>query len=159
MLEEQLLKDVAAKGDNDANESTGDEEEQHKEEEELPNATCHELCRVLTQPTFMFLLFEVAVIGAGIGVVERLLFVFLQRDLQASTFLCGLTVLVTVVFELPIFTYGDWLLTTLGKDVMFIVAMFAYVVRALGCVLPVCIVCIVPVGTCWLDVGLIVLFG
>ena len=68
----------------------------------------------------------------GIGVVERLLFVYLQRDLQASTFLCGLTVLVTVVFELPIFTYTDWLLTTLGKDIMFIVAMLAYVVRALG---------------------------
>ena len=145
LLEEQLLKNVAAKWDddeeqtgkgkeedNDANDSTGDGEEQHREEEERPDATCHELCRVLMQPTFLFLLFEVAVIGMGIGVVERLLFVYLQRDLQASTFLCGLTVLVTVVFELPIFTYTDWLLTTLGKDIMFIVAMLAYVVRALG---------------------------
>jgi Na+/melibiose symporter-like transporter len=139
MLEEQLLKNVATKWDDDEEQtgngkedSSWDGEEQHREEEELPDATCHELCRVLMQPTFLFLLFEVAVIGMGIGVVERLLFVYLQRDLQASTFLCGLTVLVTVVFELPIFTYTDWLLTTLGKDIMFIVAMLAYVVRALG---------------------------
>ena len=91
-----------------------------------------ELFAVLLAPSFLFFLFEVAIIGAGIGVVERLLFIYLQSDLQASTFLCGLTVLVNVIFELPIFIYTDVLLKRLGHDGMFIFAMFFYVIRAFG---------------------------
>ena len=110
------------------------EEEMVEEEEEIEEdkAPSSELFRMLCAPSFLFFLFEVSVIGAAVGVVERLLFVYLQSDLGASTFLCGLTVLTTVIFELPIFMYTDYLLKNLGHDGMFIVAMLCYCVRAFG---------------------------
>ena len=106
-----------------------EEEEEEIEEDKVPSS---ELFRMLCAPSFLFFLFEVSVIGAAVGVVERLLFVYLQSDLDASTFLCGLTVLTTVIFELPIFIYTDYLLKNLGHDGMFIVAMLCYCVRAFG---------------------------
>lgn len=109
-----------------------EEKGEEKEEEEEKNATKSELYAVIFSKSFLFLLLEVALIGAAIGIVERLLFVYLQNDLNASTFLCGLTVLITVIFELPIFLYTDALLNLLGVDGMFVFSMIAYVVRAFG---------------------------
>jgi hypothetical protein len=51
---------------------------------------------------------------------------------QASTTLCGLTVGVTVVFELPIFQYSKPLLARMGYHAMFMVAMLCYIVRVYG---------------------------
>ena len=56
--------------------------------------------------------------------VERLLFLYLVNDLQASTFLCGLSVFVNVLFELPIFWYASKFMALLGHDGLMIVAMF-----------------------------------
>lgn len=80
----------------------------------------------------LFFFFEMAIFGSGMAVVERLLFVYLQDDLGASTTLCGLTVGVTVVFEIPIFYYGDWLMQKLHHDGMFLVAMICYIFRVFG---------------------------
>ncbi len=44
------------------------------------------------------------------GIVERLLFIYLTDTLGGSVFLCGLTVGVTVVIELPIFYYAERLM-------------------------------------------------
>ena len=63
------------------------------------------------------------------AVVERLLFIYLRDDLGASNFLCGLTVTVTVIFELPIFMYADQLLKLFGHHGMFLIAMVAHTVR------------------------------
>ena len=107
-------------------------EQEQEQEQEQKNATSTELFAVLCAPSFIFFLAELALIGAALGIVERLLFIYLQTDLQASTFLCGLTVLVTVTFELPIFYYTDVLLKKIGTDGMFIISMVAYVIRAFG---------------------------
>ena len=56
----------------------------------------------------------------GIAVVERLLFVFLQTELNASTTLCGGTVGVSVLFELPVFYWGKRILRWAGHDLMFL---------------------------------------
>lgn len=49
--------------------------------------------------------------------------------MQASTTLCGITVGVTVLFELPIFHHSAWFLRNMSHDTMLMIAMLAYVVR------------------------------
>jgi MFS family permease len=66
------------------------------------------------------------------GVVERLLFIYLTGELQGSIFLCGLTVGVTVLLELPIFAWSERLIARFGDDAMILTAMSAYVVRVYG---------------------------
>jgi PPP family 3-phenylpropionic acid transporter len=86
------------------------------------------ICRI---PVVLWL-FEVAVIGAGMSLVDAFLFVYLQNELGAPTKLCGYTVGVTVLFELPIFHYSKSLLRYWGHDWLFLVAMSAYSIRVLG---------------------------
>jgi len=43
-----------------------------------------------------------------------------------------MTVGVTVVFEIPIFHYSKWLLSNVGHDVLFVIAMISYLIRVLG---------------------------
>ncbi len=86
----------------------------------------------LVRPRMLFFLIEIALFGAGMSVVERLLFIYIREDLNGNTVLCGLTVLITVIFELPIFWYAQLLLKKLGHHGMFCVAMFAHTVRVFG---------------------------
>jgi len=83
------------------------------------------LCNI---PVIAFLM-EMLVMGMGIGVVEKLLFVYLKQDLGANTLLCGTSVLTTVSFELPIFYSMDWLNRTFGYDLLLMGAQVCYVVR------------------------------
>ena len=64
-------------------------------QEKSNDLSFRDLWASLTTGEMLFFLFEVTVMGAGMGVVERLLFIYLTGDLQGSTFLCGLTVGVT----------------------------------------------------------------
>ena len=82
-------------------------------------------------PVCLWLL-EGAVIGAGMVIVDSFLFVFLQDELKASTELCGYTVGVTVLLELPIFHFSEELLAKLGHDNLFLVSMLAYASRVIG---------------------------
>jgi MFS transporter, PPP family, 3-phenylpropionic acid transporter len=86
---------------------------------------------ILRLPVCLWL-FEVAIIGAGMVIVDSFLFVYLQNQLHASTELCGYTVGVTVLLELPIFHFSDFLLSWLGHDVLFILSMLAYSTRVIG---------------------------
>ncbi|KAJ1454857.1 major facilitator superfamily domain-containing protein, partial [Pelagophyceae sp. CCMP2097] len=81
--------------------------------------------------TFDVVLFfvEVTVFGACTGVVESLLFVYIIQDLGGSYGLCGLTVAFTVAVEIPLFAVSERLLKTLGHDLMFAMAMAAYIPR------------------------------
>ncbi|KAJ1479591.1 hypothetical protein T484DRAFT_1813648 [Baffinella frigidus] len=45
-------------------------------------------------------------LSIGTALVEGLVFLFFVQDLGASNTLCGLSIIVTVVFELPIFSYS-----------------------------------------------------
>eukprot|EP00980_Cylindrotheca_fusiformis_P030945 scaffold25665_cov113-Cylindrotheca_fusiformis.AAC.5 len=86
------------------------------------------ICRL---PILLWLT-EVAVIGAGMSLVDSFLFVYLQEELHSNTKLCGYTVGVTVLFEIPVFHYSKYLLEKWGHDFLFVVAMVAYAIRALG---------------------------
>lgn len=74
--------------------------------------------------------FNMAMVGGGFSMVEGMLFLLLQ-EMKASTLLCGLSVGVTVVFELPIFQYSKILLERLGTRRMILLGQAAWVVRAL----------------------------
>lgn len=69
-------------------------------------------------------------LGAGFSMVEGLLFILLQ-EMNASSLLCGFSVVVTVVFELPIFHYAKPILEQLGTRNMVLLGQAAWVVRAL----------------------------
>jgi Na+/melibiose symporter-like transporter len=93
-----------------------------------PKLLAKAICRL---PVILWLM-EVIVIGSGMAMVESFLFVYLQNDFKASTRLCGWTVGVTVLFELPIFHFSQQLLQRLGHDALFIISMTAYVTRVFG---------------------------
>jgi len=73
---------------------------------------------------------NIAAIGAGFSMVEGMLFLLLQ-ELNASNLLCGLAVVVTVIFELPIFHYAKPIIATLGTRKMILLGQLAWVVRAI----------------------------
>jgi len=75
---------------------------------------------------------EMYIMGVGIGVVEKLLFVYLMDDLGASIVLCGSSVLMTTLFELPLFYWMYWLNTNLGYDTLAMISQTCYVFRVWG---------------------------
>lgn len=99
------------------------------------NATDHhimELVCLALRPRVVVFIWEVVIMGAAMATVEELLFLYMVNDLQASNLLCGLSVGVNVVFELPIFWYASVCMRLLGHDGMFLVAMFCFFVRVFG---------------------------
>ena len=91
-----------------------------------------DLLLLVMKPRVLFFLIEVIVMGAAMATVERLLFLYMVNDLSASTLLCGLSVGVNVLFELPIFWYASSILNYLGSDGMFLLSMTCFVVRVYG---------------------------
>uniref|UniRef100_A0A7S2KQ61 Major facilitator superfamily associated domain-containing protein n=1 Tax=Leptocylindrus danicus TaxID=163516 RepID=A0A7S2KQ61_9STRA len=67
----------------------------------------------------------------GTAVVENLIFLFFEK-LGASWTVCGLSVLVTVMFEVPIFHFAPDLLQLLGVSRLQHIACLAYVTRVVG---------------------------
>eukprot|EP00899_Mesostigma_viride_P003105 jgi/Mesvir1/12796/Mv22846-RA.1 len=75
---------------------------------------------------------EVILMGASIASVERLLFVFLQEPeygINASTTLCGATVFVSVILEIPIFYYARTLVDRVGMSGMWAAASGSMALR------------------------------
>jgi MFS family permease len=91
-----------------------------------------ELVLLFLRPRTLFFLVEVVIMGAGMATVERLLFLYLVNDLQASTLLCGLSVGVNVLFELPIFWYASKFMAVFGHDGLFMISMICFVIRVYG---------------------------
>jgi len=98
--------------------------------EEGRKMKCLDFLTVVWKELWFFLL--IIVFGMGIGVIDKLLFVYLTTELQASTSFCGLTVMVTVIIEIPLFHYGQKLLHFFGRNNMFTLALTAYIVRVFG---------------------------
>ena len=86
-----------------------------------------ELFKVLRRPFMIAFFIELFVLGCCVGVVERLLFVYLQNELKGNTLLCGLSVGVTVLVEFPIFHYNQKIARRLGHHGMMMTALLAYV--------------------------------
>ena len=91
-----------------------------------------ELMLLACRPRVFIFLLEVVIMGAGMATVERLLFLYMVNELEASTLLCGLSVGVNVLFELPIFWYASKFMAVLGHDGMFILSMTCFVFRLYG---------------------------
>eukprot|EP00944_MAST-04C_sp_MAST-4C-sp1_P001311 g1311.t1 len=75
---------------------------------------------------------DVTVLGMGTSLVEGLVFVFFVNDLNASNSLCGISVLITVLFEIPIFYYSDHVVDYFSNRTLMGIAHVAYVVRVVG---------------------------
>ncbi|KAL3932939.1 MAG: hypothetical protein SGBAC_010612 [Bacillariaceae sp.] len=118
----------------------------------VEEGTLMELIAIFIRPRTLLFLMEVIVMGAAMATVERLLFLYLVNDLQASTFICGLSVFVNVLFELPIFWYASKFMALLGHDGLMIVAMACFSFRVWGYTL------LTP-STKWAILGLEVLHG
>ncbi|CAD7961228.1 unnamed protein product [Amoebophrya sp. A120] len=86
------------------------------------------LTQMVKQRKVFFL--NLTMIGGGFSLVEAMLFLALD-ELNATPLLCGMSVLTTVIFELPIFYYGEYLLETLGAKQMILLGQAAWVFRAI----------------------------
>lgn len=90
--------------------------------------------RILTEgglPTILFfnMVFWLSI---GMSLVENLLFLFFKFDLNASNFVCGLSVVITVMFEIPLFAIAPKLLQRIGPPALAVIGCLAYVVRGFG---------------------------
>ncbi|KAL3826850.1 hypothetical protein ACHAXA_005692 [Cyclostephanos tholiformis] len=70
-------------------------------------------------------------LSIGMSVVESLIFLYFEF-LGGSTMMCGMTVCVTVLFELPLFHYAPDFLERLGSTKMLQLGCFAFIVRVIG---------------------------
>jgi len=71
-------------------------------------------------------------LGVGMALVEKLLFLFLVDELQASRFLCGLSVVITVAIEIPLFRYSEKLVACTSYVNLYLIAIVAYCSRVLA---------------------------
>jgi len=73
-------------------------------------------------------------LNMGTSVVENLIFLFFESlgGTNSPFTICGLSVLVTVLFEIPIFHYSPILLAYFGAEILQIIACLAYVTRVVG---------------------------
>lgn len=78
---------------------------------------------------FFNLIFWLAI---GMSLVENLLFLFFENELHASNLVCGISVLITVVFEIPIFAKAPYLLNKLGAPMLAMMGSSAFVIRGIG---------------------------
>mmetsp|Transcript_10311 Transcript_10311/g.18247 ORF Transcript_10311/g.18247 Transcript_10311/m.18247 type:complete len:292 (+) Transcript_10311:3-878(+) len=108
------------------------ESENNRVEERQQSGKLLDLVCLFLRPRVTVFLIEVLVMGAGMATVERLLFLYMVNDLESSTLLCGLSVGVNVMFELPIFWYASPIMKALGHDGMFLLSMACFVFRVYG---------------------------
>lgn len=100
------------------------------------------ICRADGSASAAFLVLMV-VFGAGTSLVEGLVFLYWQQTLGASAALCGVSVLVTVSFEVPLFLASSWLVTHCSPRALLASACVAYSSR-------VAVYAVVPAGKGWL---------
>lgn len=74
----------------------------------------------------------VACLSMGMTVVAMLQFLYFYNELNASSLMCGISVLVTVIFEVPLFANAPLLLRKFGPVSMMTVAALTYGVRTIG---------------------------
>ena len=100
-----------------------------KEEERISSWT---LFRLLVTTFYgVAFLFAILTLSSGQAVVESLVFLFFEVLGGSYTFM-GLTVVLTVLFEIPIFHIAPKLLQRFGAAALLLVAAFCYIVRVIG---------------------------
>ena len=115
-----------------------------QDQQDEQNGSVVQLLLLATCPRVTFFLLEVIIVGIGMGTVERLLFLYMVDDLQASTLLCGTSVGVNVLLELPIFWNAQILTDTFGHDGMMMISMTCFCIRVFGYTV------LTPSTRCWI---------
>eukprot|EP00927_Polykrikos_kofoidii_P084752 TRINITY_DN9024_c1_g1_i1.p1 TRINITY_DN9024_c1_g1~~TRINITY_DN9024_c1_g1_i1.p1 ORF type:complete len:489 (-),score=45.64 TRINITY_DN9024_c1_g1_i1:140-1438(-) len=83
-------------------------------------------------PSSCGFLVALACVGVGMSLVENMLFLLFVQDMGSSKGLCGISVAVTVMFEIPIFAMSNGLLKRFGVSNLFCLGLLCYIVRAYG---------------------------
>ena len=81
--------------------------------------------------TFCGFIFSSLTLKIGTSVVESLIFLYFE-SMGGSNAICGLTVVVTVVFEIPIFHYAPRLLEYFGAENLQKIACLTYILRVVA---------------------------
>ena len=115
--------------DNNNNNDTKHFVNQHNNNVNLIDATKSILCKNIYSITFFMV---VSIIGMGTSLVEGLVFLFFVHDLKATNTVCGISVLITVMFEVPIFYYSDFIVKKVSNQTLMGIAHIAYVCRVVG---------------------------
>ena len=98
----------------------------------VSSSTINRLVKIFTADrwtrtiSFYFFVFCLSI---GTSLIERLIFLYFSEDLGASNFLCGLSVLITVAFEIPLFYYSKYIMNRVSLHNMNVIAAVAYCVR------------------------------
>jgi Na+/melibiose symporter-like transporter len=128
-LVEKRRSDIVSDED-DGDRLSANNERQDKNEE--PQMTTISLLRMMIMSWFgVPFLFAVVTLSSGQAVVENFVFLFFEF-LGSSYLMMGVTVVLTVAFEIPIFQIAPTLLDKLGSGVLLLVASVAYMVRVIG---------------------------
>lgn len=76
-------------------------------------------------------LFAVICISSGQAVVDNLVFLFFEA-LGSKWLIMGITVVIKIVFEVPIFYYGPYLLRRYGHSTVLLLGCLCYLARAIA---------------------------
>jgi len=90
------------------------------------------LKRVFCEPYNLSVFLTIVVINIGTTLVENLVFLFFALDLGASNLLLGISVVITVSFELPLFAVAPKLLRTFGAPALLVTGLLSYAFRVFG---------------------------
>lgn len=86
----------------------------------------------LFRPHVMGFFLELFVFGMAIGVVERMLFLFVLGPLEGSSTLCGFIILVSSLCNIPVFHHAGTLLRYFGHNGCLLIAQVCYFTRVFG---------------------------
>lgn len=99
---------------------------------DIPGSSlCDVLLKHASVSTCMFLLLCTA-LSMGTSVVENLVFLMFTDTLGSSNFICGISVVVTVIFEIPLFFYANSMIQFFGPVVLLAISTLAYAIRVVG---------------------------
>lgn len=70
--------------------------------------------------------------AVAIAAVENLLFVYLITSIGTSNTLCGFTILITVMFEVPVYFLAPYILKQVSTSSVFLIGALALLVRMIG---------------------------
>ncbi|CAM9376886.1 unnamed protein product, partial [Ectocarpus fasciculatus] len=90
------------------------------------------LCLLFFSPLAVMFVVLHTVLSGVTSIVESLVFLFFRNSLGASNLIMGFSVVVTVVFEIPMFAYSKQLLDIFGQNYLIIIACISYCVRVIG---------------------------
>lgn len=79
-----------------------------------------------------FFLGVMFVLGNCFGFVETFLFLYLKDEMGAPMYLLGLTITTGAVISIPFLYVSDWIVNKVGKENVFITALFMYAIRYVG---------------------------